>query len=84
MALKKRLLQAGDNLRECNTVCPDYSEKSTGDPTICWLYNQSVTTSHNQTVRSADLMISSEILIVGLVGMMVILMVYVGRGKRKS
>jgi energy-converting hydrogenase Eha subunit B len=54
-----------------------------GDPTLYWLYNMPATTSHDQTARSADLMISSEILIAGLVALMVILAIYVGRGKRK-
>ena len=55
-----------------------------GDPTLYWVYNTPATTSHNQTARSADLMISSEVLIIGLVSLMIILAVYVGRGKRKS
>ena len=55
-----------------------------GDPTMYWLYNYSTATVNSKTVKSADLMIASEILIVGLVSLMVILMVYVGRGKRKS
>jgi energy-converting hydrogenase Eha subunit B len=55
-----------------------------GDPTLYWVYNAPATTSHNQTARSADLMISSEVLIIGLVSLMIILAVYVGRGNRKS
>ena len=54
-----------------------------GDPTLYWIYTPLNAGSHTISVRNSKLMLSSEILIAGLLVFMGILVAYVRRGNRK-